>query len=310
MYKTWVASRASQGLPTAGGVDPTPSRAASVRNVDGVITTTAVANKPLAEHSRSSLDADLRPKTAEIDSKSALPALTEYNTAGTSDEYTKDIQTTHHDAEDSDSDDEHIANAVTSDIVDQPGDACAICIDTLEEDDEVRGLTCGHAYHASCVDPWLTSRRACCPLCKADYYVPKPKTEADRQAAEASAERQRRRAAREQNEPQSPAPAATRGLPFFPLAPGTTFLPRSLRNPWMPRENGQGETSVRSDRPRRVVEARSNAAPGTSDSEVHTRPGLYSRMTSRFSSNMPLIGRRQNSEITPTQLEAGGNSVR
>jgi hypothetical protein len=36
-------------------------------------------------------------------------------------------------------------------------------------------LTCGHAFHAVCLDPWLTSRRACCPLCKADYYTPKPR---------------------------------------------------------------------------------------------------------------------------------------
>jgi hypothetical protein len=45
----------------------------------------------------------------------------------------------------------------------------------LEDDDDVRGLTCGHAFHAVCLDPWLTSRRACCPLCKADYYTPKPR---------------------------------------------------------------------------------------------------------------------------------------
>jgi hypothetical protein len=39
----------------------------------------------------------------------------------------------------------------------------------------VRGLACGHAFHAVCLDPWLTTRRACCPLCKADYYTPKPR---------------------------------------------------------------------------------------------------------------------------------------
>ncbi|BFZ63609.1 hypothetical protein YB2330_004740 [Saitoella coloradoensis] len=53
------------------------------------------------------------------------------------------------------------------------GDNCAICIDTLEDADIIRALPCGHAYHATCLDPWLTMRRASCPLCKRDYYIPK-----------------------------------------------------------------------------------------------------------------------------------------
>ncbi|ANZ76531.1 BA75_03450T0 [Komagataella pastoris] len=48
---------------------------------------------------------------------------------------------------------------------------CAICIDTLEEDELVRGLICGHVFHADCLDPWLTTRRACCPMCKRNYYM-------------------------------------------------------------------------------------------------------------------------------------------
>lgn len=47
---------------------------------------------------------------------------------------------------------------------------CAICLETLENDELVRGLVCGHVFHANCLDPWLTKRRACCPMCKRDYY--------------------------------------------------------------------------------------------------------------------------------------------
>lgn len=48
--------------------------------------------------------------------------------------------------------------------------SCAICLETFESDDVVRGLFCGHVYHSDCLDPWLTRRRACCPICKRDYY--------------------------------------------------------------------------------------------------------------------------------------------
>lgn len=47
---------------------------------------------------------------------------------------------------------------------------CAICLEPFEDDEIVRGLICGHPFHAECLDPWLTRRRACCPMCKRDYY--------------------------------------------------------------------------------------------------------------------------------------------
>ncbi|KAI5963044.1 uncharacterized protein KGF55_002836 [Candida pseudojiufengensis] len=47
--------------------------------------------------------------------------------------------------------------------------SCAICLEIIENDEIVRGLICGHVFHAICLDPWLTKRRACCPMCKRDY---------------------------------------------------------------------------------------------------------------------------------------------
>ncbi|KGO64364.1 Zinc finger, RING-type [Penicillium italicum] len=46
------------------------------------------------------------------------------------------------------------------------GDACAICLDTMEDEIKVRGLPCDHAFHVNCVDKWLLWRRACCPVCR------------------------------------------------------------------------------------------------------------------------------------------------
>ena len=48
-------------------------------------------------------------------------------------------------------------------------DNCAICLEVPEDDDDVRGLKCGHCYHQTCIDPWLTSQRGACPLCKRDF---------------------------------------------------------------------------------------------------------------------------------------------
>ena len=56
--------------------------------------------------------------------------------------------------EDEDGDeDKHIHTAVSPESLAQPGDSCTICISTLEQDDDIRGLTCGHAFHVGCLDP-------------------------------------------------------------------------------------------------------------------------------------------------------------
>lgn len=71
---------------------------------------------------------------------------------------------------------------VTEDVLHFTSGSCAICLETIEDDDIVRGLVCGHVFHAECLDPWLTKRRACCPMCKRDYYykdVPQPDNDSD-----------------------------------------------------------------------------------------------------------------------------------
>ncbi|CAG8351079.1 unnamed protein product [Penicillium salamii] len=52
------------------------------------------------------------------------------------------------------------------------GDACAICLDIMEDEIKVRGLPCNHAFHVNCVDKWLLWRRACCPVCRFACKIP------------------------------------------------------------------------------------------------------------------------------------------
>ncbi|KAE8380953.1 hypothetical protein BDV26DRAFT_110277 [Aspergillus bertholletiae] len=54
----------------------------------------------------------------------------------------------------------------------ESGGLCAICMDSFEGDTDIRPLTCGHIFHPSCVDPWLTRRRASCPLCNKSFGDP------------------------------------------------------------------------------------------------------------------------------------------
>lgn len=213
-YKTWRSNRADEGLPTAGGVTASLSRAPSVKDEGGArpsynprrsgdATGPTVATTPTQAYQKDTLvgasSSPSSPTTANADGSKGLVANQETSdaaeepnlahldetktTASTPPETTATVGEREDEADD---EDDQIQTAVPTELLANPGDSCAICLDTLEDDDDVRGLTCGHAFHAGCLDPWLTSRRACCPLCKADYWVPKPRSEAE---ADAEAER-------------------------------------------------------------------------------------------------------------------------
>ena len=229
-YKNWMTIRAAEGLSTAGGVaNPSQSRAGSVKNAQGILPpyqdpeAEEAARPTTAQSSHHNENREKQETPHVSDSiETSGESATNLQESETSDN-TKDAAELQeqHDAEEMDEDDQ-IQMAVPTEMLANPGDACAICLDTLEDDDDVRGLTCGHAFHASCLDPWLTSRRACCPLCKADYYVPKPRPEGE-VAAEASTSR--RPPGTSGNRIDMPAPPQ---FAFIGGRGGTSFRPRMV----------------------------------------------------------------------------------
>ena len=257
-YKNWMAGRAAEGLPTAGGVLMPPSRSHSVQSA---------ASVPLAT---GSINAE-RSGCAETDETAPTPDIPQVekpqNTAATDD-----------------SDGEQIAPALPLQWRDMSGDTCAICIDTLEDDDDVRGFPCGHAFHAGCIDPWLTSRRACCPLCKADYYTPKPRHPDAPQTPRISLINRRRHW-------QSTAPSATTTLErlralFGPPALVTTS-PQTQASSTIP-------TTVAVQRPPRVLRLPTIRNPFRRDRES----------VSPARQNEPATVNSPHNGPTPSQLEA------
>lgn len=314
-YKIWRSSREAEGLPAAGGVNPQSSRPASLKGEEGTIheqyakqsTDTARPQTALsiAQQDHANAIAQPEPRTEATSSSEKVPeksAVERTENVETRDDRNASVAS----GLDEEDEDDPIRTAAPPEMLAAPGDSCAICLDTLDDDDDVRGLTCGHAFHGSCVDPWLTSRRACCPLCKADYYVPKPRPEGEDQSTDP---RRRGRNANVQQPP--PAFIGGRGIA---MRGRMMFAPRVL---FLNNDNNTSQFyaphAAREERMRRQREAQDTfyQDPATQRQEQQDQQSNDRSWRSRLPA-MPRFGRRtrqsqENETPQPTagELEAG-----
>jgi hypothetical protein len=318
-YKAWVTTRAAEGLSTEGGVASPQSRPGSVKNVDGVLSNPQMTPKP-DELLRSptpsgpapEVSSDAKPMESSSPISREKPTDAVANGAKPSPPTSPTPPTPQqvHDDVDMD-DDDHIQIAVPTEMLANPGDSCAICLDTLEDDDDVRGLTCGHAFHAGCLDPWLTSRRACCPLCKTDYHVPKPRPEGE-EATEGERRTGRRPVGSNGGRDDLPQPPQ---YAFMGGGRGASLRPRMI----FPRRfMSVGYSDNRERRPSLPVVARltrpstRTSDPGTaasptrdSNRETETPPGWRSRVAA-WRPKMSLPNRLRRNHTTNVTAEADG----
>lgn len=305
-YKTWITARAREGLPTSGGVAAPSSRPASVKNMD----MTEEASSPVDSRPSADMpnppaldkDASTSPIHDHAAEQKSVLVGNEKKEEERSLEPLKEVTTTTStvDKGDDDDEDDHIHTAVPPELLTNPGDSCAICIDTLEDDDDIRGLTCGHAFHAGCLDPWLTSRRACCPLCKADYYTPKPRPE--RTPEELAAEAAHRRSGR-MNMPQSPNSAWTgiRGSPRLMLPGGNERVGRRSRRD----RNPAHATNLDPVGPQNTGPGTPSSAPASSRWRARNPFSGVSMPTVRMPGRNHQTTDTPPADPTPSQLEAG-----
>ncbi|KAK3222696.1 hypothetical protein Dsin_009721 [Dipteronia sinensis] len=49
---------------------------------------------------------------------------------------------------------------------------CAVCLNRIEEEEEIRELRCDHLFHRACLDRWVGYKHVTCPLCRVHLFSP------------------------------------------------------------------------------------------------------------------------------------------